>query len=170
MGENNGLPPTDDQFKSDPSEWMIVNFQLDDMVTSTLDANQQASIDQFISDLTVFSKRAAVAGKAVFAVAPIQTCDTWYSAASGLSNAISRARDAGAPVQLIGRVPLSISFDTSDHPIPSPDLAHLGADCRTPDAYLQNALVQSIADSIAAAYKEAAASASPASGASATGT
>jgi hypothetical protein len=170
MGENNGLPPTPDQFKMDPSEWMIVNFQLDDMTTTTLDSNQQASINQFISDLTVFSKRAAVAGKAVFAVVPIQTCDTWYSAASGLSNAISRAQDAGAPVRLIGQVPLGITFDTSGQPFPSPDLAHLGADCRTPDAYLQNALVQSIADAIARAYKEAAATAGAASGASATGT
>jgi hypothetical protein len=170
VGENNGLPPTDDQFKKDPSEWMIVNFQLDDMVTPASDPAQQAAMDQFAQDLTVFSKRAAVAGKAVFAVVPIQTCDSAYSAAVGLDVAFSRAQNAGAPIQQIGVIPLTISFDTNGDAVPSPDLAHLGADCRTPDAYLLNLRVQAIADTIAAAYKEAATPASASSGASATGT
>ncbi|WP_153135186.1 hypothetical protein [Paraburkholderia agricolaris] len=169
MGENNGLPPTPDQFKTDPSEWMIVNFQLDDMVTPATDPAQQAAMDQFAQDLTVFSKRAAVAGKAVFAVVPIQTCDSRYSAAIGLDVAVSRASNDGAPVQIIGQIPLTISFDTSGKAVPSPDLAHLGSDCRSPDAYLQNLRVQAIADSIAAGYKDAAAAASPTSGASAAG-
>ncbi|NPT39680.1 hypothetical protein [Paraburkholderia xenovorans] len=169
MGENNGLPPTPDQFKTDPSEWMIVNFQLDDMVSLTTDPAQQAAISQFAKDLTVFSQRAAVAGKAVFAVVPIQTCDSQYSASTGLSIALTTARSAGAPLQIIGQMPFSIPFDTSGHPVPSDDLAHLGADCRTPDAYMQNYLVQSIADAVARAYNESVAVPDVASGASSTG-
>ncbi|MDR3386803.1 MAG: hypothetical protein P4L92_07100 [Rudaea sp.] len=170
IGEDNGLPPTPDQFKSDPSEWMIVNFQLDDMVTPANDPAQQVAINQFIQDLTVFAQRAAVAGKAVFAVAQIPTCDSQFSAAGGVSNAFSRALVAGAPIRVIGGIPLTIVFDASGKAVPSPDTAHLGADCRTPDAYLQNERVQSVADEIAAGYKEAAAAASAASGASSTGT
>jgi len=170
MGQDNGLPPTPDQFKTDPSEWMIVNFQLDDMATPSGDPAQQVAISQFVQDLTVFSQRAAVSGKAVFAVAPIQTCDTQYSASFGLGNAFARALNNGAPIRIIGQIPLSIAFDTSGNAISSSDLAHLGADCRTPDAYLQNLQVQSVADSIAAGYKESVATPAAASGASATGT
>jgi hypothetical protein len=170
MGENNGLPPTPDQFKLDPSEWMIVNFQLDDMATPWSDPTQKAAVDQFVQDLTVFSQRAAVAGKAVFAVAAISTCDNQYSAAQGVNSGLARALVAGAPIRVIGQIPLTVGFDTSGNAIPSPDLAHLGADCRTPDTFLLNERVQSVADSIAAGYKESGATPSPASGASATGT
>jgi hypothetical protein len=170
MGENNGLPPTPDHFKLDPSEWMIVNFQLDDMATSWDDPVQQAAVDQFAKDLVVFAQRAAVAGKAVFAIESIQTCDTRNSASNALHyGGLIKAFNDGAPIRIIGQIPFSVGFDTNDKPLPSPDLVHLGADCRTPDAYLQNLQVQSVADTIASAYKEAA-TASPASGASASGT
>jgi hypothetical protein len=159
MGENNGLPPTPDQFKLDPSEWMVVNFQLDDMVTPATDPAQQAAIQQFIQDLTVFAQRAAVSGKAVFAVNPIPTCDTQYSAARG-------------PLRFIGEYGVAFLFGGSQVQAiaSSPGIEHFGADCRTPDAYIQNIQIQSIADTIAEGYKEAAAPASGASGASATGT
>jgi hypothetical protein len=170
MGQDNGLPPTPDQFKTDPSEWMVVNFKLDDMVTPASDPAQQAALTQFIQDLTVFAQRAAVSGKAVFAVRPIPTCDTENSASAGLSSAMTQALVNGAPLRFIGEIPFGITWDTNGIPVVSPDLAHLGADCRTPDAYLQNLQVQSVADSIAAGYKEAAGTPSAASGASATGT
>jgi hypothetical protein len=170
MGVDNGLPPTPDQFKTDPSEWMVVNFKLDDMVTPASDPAQQAALAQFIQDLTVFAQRAAVSGKAVFAVRPIPTCDTENSASAGLSSAMTQALVNGAPLRFIGEIPFGITWDTNGNPVASPDLAHLGADCRTPDAYLQNLQVQSVADSIAAGYKEAAGTPSAASGASATGT
>jgi hypothetical protein len=172
MGENNGLPPTPDQFKLDPSEWMVVNFQLDDMVTPATDPAQQAAIQQFIQDLTVFAQRAAVSGKAVFAVNPIPTCDTQYSAARGLSSAMTQASTNGAPLRFIGEYGVAFLFGGSQVQAiaSSPGIEHFGADCRTPDAYIQNIQIQSIADTIAEGYKEAAAPASGASGASATGT
>lgn len=170
MGENNGLPPTPDQFKLDPSEWMVVNFQLDDMTTPWSDPSQQAAVDQFVQDLTVFSQRAAVVGKAVFAVAAISTCDNKYSAAQAVNSALDMALGNGAPIRIIGQIPFGVAFDTNGVAVPSPDLVHLGADCRTPDTYLLNERVQAVADLIAQGYKQSAAIASPASGASATGT
>ncbi len=167
--EYNGKSPTADQFKTDPSSWLIVNFQLDDMVTPTTDPAQQAALQQFTADLLVFSQWAAVAGKAVFVVQPILTCDSMYSAASGLSNAEQVAQSNGAPIRFTGTVPTGFGFDSNGNAVPSAgaDLSHYGADCRTPDAYLQNAVVDSIADDIALAYKEQASSASAASAASA---
>src|SRR6266702_6467264 len=154
MGENNGLPPTPDQFKTDPGEWMIVNFQLDDMVTPATDLAQQAAIHQFIQDLTVFAQRAAVSGKAVFAVRPIPTCDTQYSASRGLISAMLDASTDGAPLRFIGEYGVAFLFGGPQVTAiaSSPGIEHFGADCRTPDAYIQNIQIQSIADTIAEGY------------------
>lgn len=167
--EYNGKSPTPDQFKTDPSSWLIVNFQLDDMVTPTTDPAQQAALQQFTSDLLIFSQWAAVSGKAVFVVRPIPTCDSLYSVSSGLYNAETAALSNGAPIRFMGEVASSFSFDPNGNAVPAAgtDFSHYGADCRTPDAYLQNKQIDSMADTIALAYKEQAASASAASGASA---
>jgi hypothetical protein len=165
----NGKPPSPELLTVDPSGWLIVNFQLDDMVTLATDPAQQAALKQFSDDLIVFSQWAAVAGKAVFVVEPIQTCDSPYSASAGLRAAMSTAASTGAPIRFIGQVPLHFAFDTDGKAVPlsGGDLSHLGADCRTPDDYLKNALLDSVADQIAAAYKQTG-SADAASGASAT--
>ncbi|CAB3688966.1 hypothetical protein LMG24238_03012 [Paraburkholderia sediminicola] len=154
IGENNGLPPTPDQFKTDPSEWIVVNFQLDDMVSTVDVPSQAAAIQQFIQDLSVFVQRAAVSGKRVFAVQPIQTCDAkpGASASSGLQNALTQA-SLKSNLSIIGAISLTVAYDGTGNVIQSPDLAHLGADCRTPDAYLLNQRVQAIADSIASQYQ-----------------
>ncbi|WP_343666334.1 hypothetical protein [Paraburkholderia tropica] len=166
--EYNGKSPTADQFKTDPSSWLVVNFQLDDMVTPTTDPAQQAALQQFTADLLVFSQWAAVSGKAVFVVRPIPTCDSLYSASSGLYNAETAALSNGAPIRFMGEVGASFSFDQNGNAVPDAgtDFAHYGADCRTPDAYLQNKQVDSMADTIALAYKEQASGASAASAAS----
>lgn len=168
--EHDGIAPTPDQFKVDPSEWLIVNFQLDDMVTPASDPAQQAATAQFSQDLLVFSQWAAVAGKAVFVIMPIITCDTMYSASSGLNTAIINAFGNGAPIRMINETAFLVGFGTDGNPIVNDgqDLSHLGADCRTPDAYLQNLLVNATADTIASAYQQPSA-ASAASGASASG-
>ncbi|ASW00031.1 hypothetical protein CJU94_18885 [Paraburkholderia aromaticivorans] len=171
MGVDNGLPPTPDQFKTDPSEWMVVNFQLDDMVTPATDPAQRLAIQQFVQDLTVFAQRAAVSGKAVFAVNPIPTCDTEFSAARGLSSAMTEASTNGAPLRFIGEYGVAFLFGGPKVVAiaSSPGIEHFGSDCRTPDAYIQNIQIQSIADTIAEGYKEAAATPSAASGASVSG-
>lgn len=154
MGENNGLPPTPDQFKSDPSEWILVNFQLDDMASRTDVPAQAAAIQQFIQDLTVFTQRAAVSGKGVYAVRPIQTCDqpAGFSASSGLDYALTQAL-LKSGLTIVGAIPFVVPFDAFGNPIITADMAHLGADCRTPDDYLRNLQVQAIADRIADLYK-----------------
>ncbi|TGP43481.1 hypothetical protein EN871_16885 [bacterium M00.F.Ca.ET.228.01.1.1] len=169
MGENNGLPPTPDQFKSDPSEWILVNFQLDDMVSRVDVPSQTAAIQQFIQDLTVFTQRAAVSGKGVYAVRPIQTCDapSGFSASSGLDYALTQAL-LKSGLTIVGAIPFGVPYDAFGNPIMTADMAHLGADCRTPDDYLRNLQVQAIADRIADLYKASPAAA--ASGASATET
>lgn len=165
----NGVAPSQSLLTKDPSEWVIVNFQLDDMVTPDIDPAQVAATEQFTQDLLVFSQWAAVAGKRVFVIMPIITCDTFYSASLGLTNAITNARGNGAPVTMIVAQAPGFSFDPSGNLIPGQDTSHMGADCRTPDAYLQNLVVGATADMIAEGYKEAQA-ASAASGASASGT
>jgi hypothetical protein len=172
MGENNGLPPTPDQFKTDPSGYLIVNFQLDDMVTPATDPAQAAAISQFAQDLAVFTQRASVSGKLVYAVQPIETCDApnGTGAAFGLMSAISQAQSKSL-LNTIGAISFGVAFGGSQGAaLPSPDLVHLGADCRTPDAYLLNLRTNAIADYIAVLYKQSTGSAGAASGASATGT
>lgn len=171
MGVDNGLPPTPDQFKSDPSEWIIVNFQLDDMVTRVDDPTQQAAIQQFIQDLTVFTQRAWVSGKGVWAVLPFQTCDAppGFSASDGLRYALIQA-ESNSGLLPIGATSFGFFYDAFGNITNTADMVHLGADCRTPDAYLQNLRVQAVADKIADIYKAPPPGAYPASGASATGT
>ncbi|MFP3432084.1 hypothetical protein SB781_20200 [Paraburkholderia sp. SIMBA_061] len=144
MGENNGLPPTPDQFKTDPSEWLVVNFKLDDMVTRADDPAQVAAEAQFSRDLSVFTQRAAVSGKRVFAVYPIPTCEVpnQNSAADGLIHAIGNA-SATSNLTPVGGIPY----------VNTVSVGHMGADCRTPDAYLLNLRTQTIADDIADRYK-----------------
>lgn len=182
MGEDNGLPPTPDQFKTDLSGSVIANFQLDDMVTPWSDPAQQAAAAQFKQDLEVFIQRMHVAGKQVWLVLPIETCDYpaassgfrgSYTAADALTQMISQATsDTGG--QATGRLSYSYvtTYDSatdSYNTVNTVTEGHMGSDCRTPDAYLQNLQVQSVADTVAALYKESAAAAA-ASGASATGT
>jgi hypothetical protein len=156
MGENNGLPPTPDQFKTDPSEWLIVNFALDDMVTPASDPNQVAAAAQFAQDLTVFTQRAAVSGKRVFVVYAIPTCDTkdQDSAADGLNRAIASGTGTN-PSTPVGGLPYQGVTDSNGVRVNATIAGHMGADCRTPDASLLNMRTQSIADDIANRYKAA---------------
>jgi hypothetical protein len=170
MGEDNGLPPTPDQFTTDASSWLIANFTLDDMVTPSTDPAQQAALAQFQQDLTVFIERARTSGKMVLVVTPIQTCDysdstsiggtstqsaaygLWLAEENATTNAYANAPIGGLPqtTEVINGV-LTNTFTEG----------HLGADCRTPDAWLQNQYVQAIARDIAA--RLAPASSAPAS-------
>jgi hypothetical protein len=155
MGEDNGLPPTNDQFVTDPSGFLVVNFTLDDMVTPRSDPNQQAALAQFKEDMTTFIQRAHVAGKIVFVIMPIPTCDTvqGQSAADGLIESASQAA-AAAGGQGVGGIPFIGGTDANGAVINTYTQGHLGADCRTPDTWLLNAWTQSIATPIAAAMKQ----------------
>ncbi|WP_213778890.1 hypothetical protein [Caballeronia sp. dw_276] len=155
MGENNGLPPTDDQFKTDQNGWLVVNFELDDMVTPMDDPKQQAALATFQQDMFTFIRRAGVTGKFVFIILPIPTCDaqTGHSAADGLIQAISGAT-AQALAFPVGGLPSNWVVDQNGVATNTFTQGHLGDDCRTPDAYLLNAWTTSIATRIAPALKE----------------
>jgi hypothetical protein len=163
MGENNGLPPTDDQFKTDPNGFLVVNFVLDDMVTPKDDPNQVAALAQFRQDLYVFIQRAHVSGKLVFVIQPIPTCDVpniadggsgARTAADGLIEAIGNAAGQAGGFPVGGIDGMAYVTDPNTHVVTNTYTAgHLGADCRTPDAWLTNQWTTAIATPIAAALK-----------------
>jgi hypothetical protein len=167
MGENNGLPPTPDQFKTDPSGYLIVNFQFDDM-TTPVDAPAQASAaQQFAQDLTVFVQRATVSGKLVYAVTPLPKCDDPVnSARNGLISAIAQAQRTTL-LNTMGGIPFC---DGSSESCAAWNAANHGGNCQTSQSDLETMRVNSMADYIAALYKTSVAPAGAASGASATGT
>jgi hypothetical protein len=156
IGENNGLPPTPDQFKTDPSEWLILNFALDDMVTSANNPNQLAAVSQFAQDLSVFTQRAAVSGKRVFVVVAIPTCDVpnQNSAADGLNQGILKAGQT-SNLTPVGTLPFQGALDANGNIVNQTVLGHMGADCRIPDAFILNQRTQIVADDIASRYKAA---------------
>jgi hypothetical protein len=148
MGENNGLPPTDDQFTMEPNEMMVAYFELDDMKTPASDPNQQAALAQYCSDIRTFTARAATKGKRVYIIpAPpglpngtstqpyidsiasafnVQTDQCARGPASG--NAIILSGLQAGFVQANGQY----SIVTTDQAV-SPIQDHLGADGVTPD-------------------------------------
>jgi hypothetical protein len=154
MSVDGGKSPTADQYTTvDQTEWTIVNFQLDDMVTSDLDPVQQAAIQQFTRDLIVFVQRQYVAGKRTFVVMPLPTCEAnnQYTASSGLTEGIGNASSTVLFYDT-GVINNDVSFDANG--VPTYTLAsHMGADCRTPDAYLQNLRTTAIATDIATRLK-----------------
>ncbi|CAD6536494.1 hypothetical protein LMG27952_03157 [Paraburkholderia hiiakae] len=154
MGENNGLPPTPDQFKTEPSEWIVVNFQLDDMVTRADDPAQLAAQAQFSQDLAIFTQRANVSGKRVFAIMAIPTCDVpnQNSAADGLNHAILNA-GLNSTISQVGGTPFQGVRDANGDVVNGLLVGHMGGDCRTPDAYMQNYHIQAIADDLASRYQ-----------------
>jgi hypothetical protein len=155
MGENNGLPPTDDQFKTDQNGWLVINFQIDDMVTPMNDPNQQAALATFQQDMYTFIRRAGVSGKSVFIILPIPTCDApaEHSAADGVIQAISAATTQALAFP-VGSLPSNWVVDMNGVKTNTFTQGHLSADCRTPDTYLLNAWTESIAARIAPALKE----------------
>ncbi|WP_063807071.1 hypothetical protein [Burkholderia ubonensis] len=143
MSVNNGVGPTDDELRNAKvpvvsSEWMIVNFQLDDMQTASNDPAQIAAMDQFKKDLIVFQNRVYLEGKVLYKILPIRTCDlpAGQTAADGLIDVLQRVPGGG---YLMG-----LSY--------APDKSHMGADCRTPDQATQDAYVNAIVTPIVASY------------------
>ncbi|HDR9185510.1 hypothetical protein [Burkholderia vietnamiensis] len=143
MSVNNGVGPTDDEIKNAKipvvsSEWMVVNFQLDDMQTGRNDPAQIAALDQFKKDLIVFQNRAYIEGKNIYKVAPIRTCDlpAGQTAADGLIDVLLDVPGSG----------YVMGVDSA------PDASHMGADCRTPDQATLDAHVSAIVTPIVASY------------------
>lgn len=144
IGTDAGLPPTPDQFKLDPSEWMIVNFELDDMTLDANDPVQQAASTQFRADLDIFIQRAFVAGKQPFIVLPFPTCDRPVGSTSADSLVDAELQVGGGRAFPVGAYSNIIAL---------PDWkTRMGADCRTPDADLINMRTNAVADQMAARF------------------
>ncbi|HDR9061062.1 TPA: hypothetical protein QDB03_002676 [Burkholderia vietnamiensis] len=143
MSVNNGIGPTDDELRNAKrpvvsSEWMVVNFQLDDMQTGRNDPAQIAAMDQFKKDLIIYQNRIYLEGKSLYKILPIRTCDlpAGQTAADGL-------------IDVLGSVPGSGYLMGLDY---APDKSHMGADCRTPDQETQDAYLNAIVTPIVAGY------------------
>jgi hypothetical protein len=146
MARNGGASPANSLYGTvDPTNWNIVNFQLDDMVTPWTDPTQQAAVAQFQSDLAVFTQWSYVDGKKTFVVVPIPTCD-------GDPLNYTNTTAAGALLVAEGQAgAVSLSFEVGS--VTAIEAAgHMGSDCRTPDAYILNLRTQRIASDVAARW------------------
>jgi hypothetical protein len=125
------------------------------MVTPMDDPNQQAALAQFRQDIYVYLQRMHVAGKLVFVIMPVPTCDaaTGHSAADGVIQAIGNAstQGGGFPVGVLNST--FVSDPTTNTVTNTYTAGHLGADCRTPDAWLNEQWINAIATPVAAAMK-----------------
>ncbi|CAJ5326903.1 putative gp27 [Burkholderia pseudomallei] len=163
MSENNGIGPAIDEVynsKTNISEWVLVNFQFDDM-TGYIDSNEKSEmVDRFKNELLIYVEREYMKGRVVFAALPIMPCapdkvvssvdaagravlTTYPTASKALYRAIEVAANNNVfPVDTVG--------GTSQ-----PDVAHMGADCSTPDKVAQDAQIASIVDPLVERYKVA---------------
>lgn len=163
MSENNGIGPAIDEVynsKTNISEWVLVNFQFDDM-TGYIDSNEKSEmVDRFKNELLIYVEREYMKGRVVFAALPIMSCapdkvvssvdaagravlTTYPTASKALYRAIEVAANNNVfPVDTVG--------GTSQ-----PDVAHMGADCSTPDKVAQDAQIASIVDPLVERYKVA---------------
>lgn len=146
MARNGGASPANSLYGMvDPTNWNIVNFELNDMVTPWTDPTQQAAVAQFQNDLAVFTQWSYVDGKKTFVVAPIPTCD-------GDPLNYTNTTAAGALLVAEGQASaISASFQVGA--VTGVEAAgHMGTDCRTPDTYITNLRTQRIASDIAARW------------------
>ncbi len=154
MSVNGGVRPTNDQLTVQPTGYAVVNFQLDDMVTSRDDPKQVAALDQFQSDLTTFIFQQDLAAKQTFILSAIPTCDfpPGHTAADGLNQAISNAV-AVAFAFPVGTVDRGIVTDANGVTTDPYVIAHTASDCRTPDATMVGVWTNTAAARMAVNFK-----------------
>ncbi|WP_075358922.1 hypothetical protein [Caballeronia sordidicola] len=142
LARNGGNSPDNSLYGTvDPTDWNIVNFQLDDMVTPWTDPTQQAAVAQFQNDLAVYTQWAYVDRKSTFVVAPIPTCD------GDPANPTNTTAVGALQVAEGQAAAISISYSIG-HVQASEVVGHMGDDCRTPDAYILNLRTQRIVSDI----------------------
>ncbi|WP_043294658.1 hypothetical protein [Burkholderia pseudomallei] len=143
MSVNNGVGPSADEKRNAKvpvvqSEWVVLNFELDDMQTGRNDPAQVAALDQFKRDLVVFQDRLYIEGKQVYKILPILTCElpAGQTAADGLSDVLKSVPNSGYLLGLRD----------------APDRSHMGNDCRTPDQATRDAHMAAIVNPVVASY------------------
>lgn len=163
QAENGGVGPTQADVMNaniNISEWVLMNFQLDDMTGYVDTPEKYAAVDQFRSDLQIYAAREYLKGRVVHAVLPIVSCapvrtervtgasgstfdQVYFPASRELYAAINMASTGGV-----------VGFRTVGGLWQS-DPAHMGADCSTPDQVAQDAQINSIVDPLTINYKAA---------------
>ncbi|CAB3750767.1 hypothetical protein GQ57_15850 [Burkholderia sp. MSh2] len=143
MSVNDGVGPTEDEMRNAKhpvvlDEWVVLNFELDDMQTGRSDPAQVAALAQFKKDLIVFQNRLSLENKQFYKVLPIRTCELpeGQTAADGLIEVLKSVPNSGYLLGLRD----------------APDKAHMGADCRTPDAETREAHLNEIVSPVVASY------------------
>ncbi|KWI49282.1 hypothetical protein WM06_21350 [Burkholderia cepacia] len=163
QAENGGVGPTQaDVIKANIniSEWVLMNFQLDDMAGYVDTPEKRAAVAQFQSDLQIYAAREYLKGRVVHAVLPIVSC---------APSRTERRVDGNGGVTVQESLPASrelywainaastrgvVGFRTVGGQWQS-DPAHMGADCSTPDQAAQDAQINSIVEPLTIDYKAA---------------
>lgn len=160
MAENGGVGPTHDEVFNanvNVSEWVLMNFEFDDMTGYIDTPEKQAAVDQFKQDLAVYGAREYMKGRVVHAVLPIVSCQPerveryidaagfayerrYPTASRALYGAINSASRSGA-----------VSFLTIGGVYQS-NPAHMGDDCSTPDQSAQDEQISRIVDPLVINY------------------
>ncbi|MGN7985127.1 hypothetical protein [Burkholderia sp. 22313] len=163
QAENGGVGPTQADVinaNTNITEWVLMNFQLDDMTGYVDTPEKRAAVDQFQSDLQIYAAREYLKGRVVHAVLPIVSCQPsqtervvdanggvtvqeHFTASRELYGAINAASSRGV-----------VGFRTVGGLWQS-DPAHMGADCSTPDQATQDAQIDSIVEPLTINYKAA---------------
>ncbi|KVK77796.1 hypothetical protein [Burkholderia sp. MSMB1498] len=163
QAENGGVGPSRDEVLKanvNVSEWVLMNFQLDDMAGYVDTPEKRAAVSQFQRDLEIYAAREYLKGRVVHAVLPIVSCQPVKVERYTDDTGVVRERSyRTASSELYGAVYAAslndiVGFRTVGGQRDS-DPAHMGADCSTPDQIAQDAQINSIVDPLTINYKAA---------------
>lgn len=159
MAENNGVGPTIDDIanaKVNISEWVLVNFVLDDMSGYIDSAEKEAKFSQFIKDVRTYAGREYLKGRVVFVARPNVSCAP-AKVVRWVDNNGYVNEKTYAPTTDVLYFSLSSIWDMGEPigGILKTDPAHMGADCETPDQVAKDAYLASIVDPLVTRYKTA---------------
>ena len=164
MAEGNGVPPTVAEIvnsKTNISEWVLVNFEFDDMSGYIDSDEKREKVRQFESDLTTYVKREYLKGRVVFAALPIVSCaaDREGSLSDGNGNTVPASSPSASKalynaISTAARGDNVFQFATVGGTL-YVDPSHMGADCSTPDQTVKDAHLAGIADPLVERYKVA---------------
>ncbi|RQZ27299.1 hypothetical protein DIE14_12470 [Burkholderia sp. Bp9017] len=165
MADGNDVAPTVEEFAKanvNISEWVLVNFELDDMSGYVDTDEKRAQVAQFKKDIYTYVGREYLKGRVVFAALPIVSCaaDRVVTSADSGGNAIATAIPTASKAlyEAINAAATGnanvFKFDTVGGVL-NPDPAHMGADCSTPDQTVTEVQIAGIADPLVQRYSVA---------------
>lgn len=160
MAEGNGVGPTADEIAKanvNISEWVLVNFALDDM-TGYIDTEEKdAKFTQFIKDMRIYAGREYLKGRVVFAALPNVSCAPAKVVRSVNESGYIVEKKYVSTTEALYFALLG-SWGDGLQPIGGimkTDPAHMGVDCETPDQVAKDAYLASIVDPLVDRYRTA---------------